>query len=160
MCSLCRLPVAKKHNFGANFDIWGLLYRPPSTDEGQIWFAIADPRCTLTCQISSRSVYSVALCWRKLHFLPFFGLQHLVVSPIGSSLTKLNTDAQLQTFPYPTLSKSFLYSNAFMVKSGAQNLTFKSVTDRQTTDKPKNSTFLAAAATGEVRPQILTANAS
>ena len=28
-------------------------------------------------------------------------------------------------------SKSFLYSNAFMAKSGAQSLTFKSVTDRQ-----------------------------
>jgi len=39
--------------------------------------------------------------------------------------------AQLQTFPYPTVSKSFLYANAFMAKSGAQSLTFKSVTDRQ-----------------------------
>jgi len=29
-------------------------------------------------------------------------------------------------------SKLFLYSNAFMAKSGAQCLTFKSVTDRQT----------------------------
>ena len=28
----------------------------------------------------------------------------------------------IQTFPYPTASKSFLYSNAFMAKSGA--LTF------------------------------------
>ena len=27
--------------------------------------AIADPRYTFTCQISSGSVYSVALCWRK-----------------------------------------------------------------------------------------------
>jgi len=42
------------------------------------------------CQISSGSVYSVAL------FLPFFGLRHLVLSPIGNSLTKLNTGAQLQ----------------------------------------------------------------
>jgi len=70
-------------------------------------------------------------------FLPFFGLLHLVVSPIGSSLRKLNTGAQLQTFPYPTASKSFLYSNAFMAKSGAQTLTFKSVTDRRT-DKRLN----------------------
>ena len=71
-------------------------------------------------------------------FLRFFGLPHLVLSPIGNSLTKLNTDAQLQTFPYPTASKSFLYSIAFMAKSGAQTLTFKSVTDKQTnrqTDK-------------------------
>jgi len=73
----------------------------------------------------------------------------LVVSPVGSSLRKLNTGAQLQTFPYPTSSKSFLYSNAVMVKSVAQTLMFKSVTDRQT-DRQKNSTFLAAPAAGEI----------
>jgi len=74
----------------------------------------------------------------KPQFLPVFRLRHLVVSPIDSSLRKLNTDAQLQTFPYPTVSKSFLYSNTFIAKSGAQSLTLKSVTDRQTdkqTDK-------------------------
>jgi len=60
-----------------------------------------------------------------------------VLSPIGYSLTKLNTGAQLQTFPYPTASKSFLYSNAFMAKSGAQSLTFKSVTDKQTDKQTK-----------------------
>jgi len=46
-------------------------------------------------------------------------------------------DAQLQAFPYPTASKSFLYFNAFMAKSGAQSLTFKSVTNRQTDKKLK-----------------------
>jgi len=70
-------------------------------------------------------------------FCCFFGLQHLVLSPIGNSLTKLNTGAQLQTFPYPMASKLFLYSNAFIAKSGAQSLTFKSVTNRQT-DKETN----------------------
>jgi len=45
---------------------------------------------------------------------------------------KVEYDAQLQTFPYPPVSKSFLYSNAFVAKSGAQSLTFYSVTDRQT----------------------------
>jgi len=44
----------------------------------------------------------------------------------------MDTGAQLQTFPYPTVSKLFLCSSAFMAKSGAQSLTFKSVTDRQT----------------------------
>jgi len=39
--------------------------------------------------------------------LPFFGLRHLVVSPIGNNLRKLETIAQPQTFPYPTASKSF-----------------------------------------------------
>jgi len=44
-----------------------------------------------------------------------------VVSPVGGDLRKLNTGAQLHTLP----------SNAFMAKSGAQILTFKSVTDKQ-----------------------------
>jgi len=80
----------------------------------------------------------------KPRFLPFFGLKHSVLSPIGNSLTELNTGAQLQTFPYPTASKLFLYSNAFMAVSGEQSLTFKSVTDRQTDKQTdKNSTFLA-----------------
>jgi len=81
------------------------------------------------------SVYSVALWRRKTPLYPVFGFRHLVMSPIGSSLKKLNKCAQLQTFPYPTVSKSFLYSDAFMAKSGAQTLAFKSVTDRQTDRK-------------------------
>jgi len=71
------------------------------------------------------------------------------LSPIGNSLTKLNTGAQLQTFPYPTASKSFLYSNAFIAKSGAQSLTFKGVTKKQT-QTDKNSMFLATTAAGEI----------
>jgi len=86
MCSLCRLLVAKNHNFGQNFDFLGRLYQPRFTDDGQIWHAMADPRCTLMCRISSGSVYSVALGLQTLQFLPFFGIRHLVVSPIGSSL--------------------------------------------------------------------------
>ena len=155
MCSLCRLPVAKNHNFG-NFDIFrtGLMYRPPFTDEGQIWCATADPRSTFTCKIPSRSVYSVVFWRRKTpQFLPFFGLRHLVMSPVDINLRKLSTGAQLQTFPYPTASKSFVYSNDFMAKSGAQTLTFKCVTDRQTdrqrdrqTDKTVNRKHRRAAA--------------
>ena len=129
----------QKNNFGQIWTFGGLLYRPPFTDEGQIWCAIADPRWTITRHISSRSVYTVALCWRQTPILSYFGLRHLVSSPfIGNNLTKLNTSAQLQTFPYPTISKSFLYSNALMAKSGAQSPTFKPVTNRETdrhTDK-------------------------
>ena len=53
-----------KPQFWANFYIWGLLYRPSFTNEGEICCAIADPRHTLTCQVLSRSVYSVAV-WRR-----------------------------------------------------------------------------------------------
>jgi len=138
MCSLCRLPVAKNHNF---LHFWGLLYQPPFIDEGQIWCAIADPRYSFTCEILSRSVNSVVLWRQKKLFLPFFGLWHLVMSPIGINLRYSSTGAQLRTFPYPKASKSFLYSNAFMAKLDAQTLTFKSLTDRQTdrqTDKKLN----------------------
>ena len=87
----------------------------------------------------------------KPQFLPFFGLRHLVMSPIVINLRKLSTGAQLQTFPYPTASKSFLYSNAFMAKSGAQSQTFKSMTDKQTDKQTKISTFLTTPAAGEIR---------
>jgi len=63
------------------------------------------------------------------------------MSPIGINLRKLSMGAQLQTFPYPTASKAFLYSNAFMAKSGAQSLTFKSVTNKQTNRQTKNNVF-------------------
>jgi len=57
------------------------------------------------------------------------------MSTVGNTQRKLNTGAQLQIFPYPMASKAFLYSNAFMAKSGAQTLTFKSVTNRKTNKK-------------------------
>ena len=43
----------KPYNFGQILTFWGLLYRLPFTDDGQMWCAIADPRCTIrpTCQI-------------------------------------------------------------------------------------------------------------
>ena len=140
MCSLWRLSVAKNHNVWPILTFWGFLYRPPLTDEGPIWCAIADTRYTLICQISCGSLYSVALCWRKTPNCAVFLIRHLVLSPFGNNLTKLNTGTQLQTFPYPTVSKSFLYSNAFMAKSGAQTLAFKSVTDKSVADRQTKKT--------------------
>jgi len=68
---------------------------------------------------------SIGLFYRQLAAKnPKFcvGLRYLVMSTVGGNLKKLNTGAQLQTFPYPTASKSFLYSNVFKVKSGSQTL--------------------------------------
>jgi len=56
--------------------------------------------------------------------LLFFGIWYFVVAPVGGILRKLNDDAHVQTFPYPTVSKSFLYSNAFMAKLCAQSMSF------------------------------------
>jgi len=72
--------------------------------------------------------------------LPFFGLRHFLVSPVSENLRKLNTVAQLQTFPYPTVLKCFLFSNALMAKSRPQTPTFKSVTEKHT-DRQKTQRF-------------------
>ena len=140
MCSLCRLLVIKNPNFGQIVTFWGLLYRPPFTDEGQMRCAIADPRYTTHAKFRLDRFILSSSVFEKRQFLPFFGLRHLALSPTGNSLTKLNTGAQLQTFPYPTASKSFQYSNAFVAKSGAQSLTFQRVTNKanKQTDKKLN----------------------
>jgi len=105
--------------FWANFDFSGLPYRPLH-------------------QRGSNVVCYRPLLAKNLNFCCFFGLQNLVVSPIGSGLRKLDMGAQLQTFPYPTTSKLFLYSNAFRQKSRAQSLTFKSMTNKQTNRQKLN----------------------
>jgi len=51
---------------------WGLLYRPPFTDEGQIWCAVEDPLCTLMCQISSRRLFCRPLVKNNLNFCHIF----------------------------------------------------------------------------------------
>jgi len=62
----------QKPQFWQILTFWGVLYRPPFTDEDHIWCATADPWCMLTRQISSRSVYSIALCWRKTPIFAVF----------------------------------------------------------------------------------------
>jgi len=68
---------------------------------------------------------------KHANFCQFFWTLDLVVSPVGGNLRKLNMGAQLQTFPYPTVSKSFPYSKAFMAKSGAQTLSVHHAFERQ-----------------------------
>jgi len=57
MCSLCLLPVAKNHNF----DVFGGSCAKPLLP---MRAKFSDQRYTFTCEISSRSVYSVVL-WRR-----------------------------------------------------------------------------------------------
>ena len=85
----------------------------------------------------------------KPQFLTFFGLQHLVMSTVGGNLRKLNTGAQLQTFPYPTASKSFLYSNVFIVKLWRSKAWCHKRDTKSVSDKKLN--FFAAAAADEIR---------
>ena len=103
MCSFWWLSVAKNHDFGQILTFGRRLDRFILSPSGG----------------------------EKPQFCHLFGFRHLVMSTVGGNLRKLNTGAQLQTFPYQTASKSFLFSNVLMAKSGEQTLTFKSVTDRQ-----------------------------
>jgi len=54
----------------------------------------------------------------------------------------------IQTFPYPTASKSFLYTNGFMAKSGAQIDVQKR--NEQTDKQTKKLNVFAAPAAGEI----------
>jgi len=140
---------------GKFLTFWGLLYRPPFTDEGQMWRATADSRYTLTCQISSRSVYSVALCLRKTPIFAVFWTSACNVVASWQQSDKVEhgcttTNLLLSNGIKIVSVLSFLYSSAFIAKSGAQSLTFKSVTNKQTDKQTKNSTFLAIPAAGEI----------
>jgi len=69
----------------------------------------------------------------KSPILPFFGLRHLVVSPVGGDLRKLNTNAQLQNLPLSNGIKMFFCIPTFSWRNRAHKLlTFKSATNRQT----------------------------
>ena len=113
MCSLCRLPIAKNHNFGQILTFGGLLYRAPLLIRAKFGVLLQTHGICLHAKFHLGRFTLSPSVFENPQFLPFFGLRHLVLSPNGNSPTKLNTGAQLQTFPYPTVSKSFLYSNAF-----------------------------------------------
>jgi len=134
MCSLCRLPVAKNHNFGQILKFGKLLYQPPFSDEGQIW-------------CSSRLVYFVALWQREtpnftiLLTLPFCG--------VASWRRSENVEHGCTTTNLPLSNSIKLVSvlQRLHGEIGRTTLTFKSVKDKQT----KNSTFLAAPAVDKIR---------
>ena len=131
MCSLSASGV-QKPQFWANVDIWGL--RPPFTDEGQIWCAIADPTVYAYVPILFRSICPLAA--KNPNFVVFWTSAFCGVASCRQS-EKFEHGYTTAAFPYPTASKSFLYSNAFMAKSHAQTLTFKSVTNKQTNRQTK-----------------------
>jgi len=113
----------EKLQFWANVDIWGPIYL--SEAQSQIRYASINSPSTLTCQID-RFILS-SLSGGKPQIVPFFGIRHFVVSPVGDALRKLNAaGAQQETIPYPTVSELFLYDNAFKAKSCAQIPSFTS----------------------------------
>jgi len=101
----------------ANFDIWGLLYCPLLPTRAK--FGVVEHTHGLHLQATFRlDQFIFFAVWRERpKILPFYWLRHFLASAVGGNLRKLNTGAQLQTIPYPMVSKLFLYSNAFMAKS-------------------------------------------
>jgi len=141
MCSLYHhLSVTKNHHFG-QFDLWELLYRPPFTNEGHIWCAIAHPRYTLTCQNSSGSVYSVALWRRKT---PIFAVFWTSAFSDVSWRQSEKVEHRCTTTNLPLSNGIKLYSvlqRLYLAKSCAQALTFRSVTNKQTETDKKTQRF-------------------
>jgi len=135
MCSLCRMPVAKNHNFPQIFTFLGAPLPTPFTDEGQIWCPIAHPWYTFTCKISSRSVYSVILWLRKT---PIFWTS--AFSGVGNWQQSEKVENGCTTTNLP-LSNGIKIVSVLQRLHGeigrtiSDSLTFKSVTNRQTNKK-------------------------
>jgi len=139
----------------ANVDILGAAVPTPFYRSEPNLVCCSRPTVyALTCQISSRSVYSVALpsVGENPQFLRVFGLRHLVVSPISSSLRKLNTVHHYKSSPIQR------HQNLSVLQRlhGEIGRTISDVEKREEqtntqTDKQKNSTFLAGPAADEIR---------
>ena len=154
MCSLCRLPVAKNHNFGQILIFWELLYWPPFTDEGQISFATVDPQYTFTSEISLRSAYSVVLWRRKTSIFALFWTS--AFSGIANWQQSEKVEHGYTTTNLP-LSKNIKIVSVLERLHGEIGRTISDVqnrdeqTDKQTYKQTKNWTFLVTLAAGEIR---------
>jgi len=91
----------------------------------------------LTCQISSPSVHSVVLWRQNPQISQFFGFRHFVVLPVDSKVERGCTTTNLALsngikIVYIPVLQGF---HGEIAISGAQTLTFTSVTNKQT-NKP------------------------
>jgi len=124
MCSLYRLPVAKNYNFGQILTFGGppvsTLFLPVRVKFGVL---------KQTHGIRFRTKFHVdrfilsSSDGENPQILPFL---HSAVCGIAGwqQSEKVEHGSTTTTFAYPTVSKSFLYSNAYMAKSCVRTLTF------------------------------------
>jgi len=85
----------------------------------------SDPQCTFNLRakfLVDRFLLSPSGGEKKEQFLPFFCISAFSGVAIWRQSDKVEHGCTPRTFPYPTASKLFLYSNAFVAKSGAQTL--------------------------------------
>jgi len=151
MCSLCRLPVAKKHNFGHILTFGRLLYYTYPISPMRAKFSALQQTHGIHLRAKfhlDRSLLS-PFGGEKKTILPFLDFDILWCRQLAA-IWQSWTRAHLQTFPYPTTSKSFLFSNAFLAKSGVECLTVKSVTNKQTDRQTKTQRF-GCSGGGEIR---------
>ena len=107
------------------------------TDQSQIRHTRI-PAVMLKCQIRSKLFIQSQLMAKTPKFYRIFNYDILWWSSWWCT-DKVTSTAKLQTFHYPTTSKSFPFSNDICAKWLAQATSFKSVTDQQTnkqTNKP------------------------
>ena len=144
----------QKPQFWANFDFWGLLYRPPFTDEGQIWYAIAS-RPTVYAYVPnfvSISLFSRPLLAKTPIFAVFWTLALRVVANWKQS-EKVEHGCTITNIPL---------SNGIKIVSVLQRLHSemgRTISDVQNRDEQTNGQtdkklkFLATPAAGEIRAQ-------
>jgi len=109
----------------ANIDIWGTPI--PTTLLTRAKFSALEQTYSVRLHATFRldQFISVALRRRKTPIFPIFWTSAFSGVDSWRNSEKVEHGAQPQTLPYPTASKQFQYSNAFVAKSSAQTLTFK-----------------------------------
>ena len=109
---------------------------------------IADPRLHAKFRLD-RFILSPSV-GEKPQFLPFFGLRHLVLSPIGDSLTKWVHNYK------PSIPNGIKIVSVLQRFHGEIGRTISDVQrrDEQINKQTKNPTFLAAPAAGEIRAPL------
>jgi len=135
MCSVCRLSVPKITILSKFWHLQDSCTDFSFTDEGQIWCGRADQRSTFTAKFClDRFILWPCANPKFYHFIEFGFLWRSQLAAIWESWVWVHNHK-----PSPIQRvKIFLYSKAFITKSGAQSLTFKRVTGRQTNGQ-KNS---------------------
>jgi len=95
MCSLCRLPVAKNHNFG---QICTDRLLPMRAKIGALWHTHG---VRLRAKFRLDQFILLPSGGENPQILPFFGLWPFVVLPIGNNVKKVELGAQLRTKTSP-----------------------------------------------------------
>ena len=118
------------HQFLPNFYNFGGYYRYTHPAHYRSWPNLSINSSPTVCLRAKFHLDQFILSPSSSEFFFVFG-PSFVLSPLGDVCKKLNANAQLQTWPYPTISKSFLYSSVIKAKSCTQTLLFKSVNKKR-----------------------------